>query len=239
MWGLWHHKIHENEHFGLPICLSAPPQLQARIISIVDQIQTNGDVPTLFDPYSPGWRKMQDNLDEAIFDLYEMSESQRDLVRDLCQVTLEFFYEGINAQAVKPPSVDWLEDYQSTFLDIWRDRLATKGKELETIIFTPQSGLLVGMTFELVDLGTAQVYAPITDNTVWRQQLRRLSHTLLKEHSPQIYIDRTIKELTDSSMFIVKRAERRLWTKSMARQDAQELLTEVFRLEWQKNWETV
>ncbi|RLC14487.1 MAG: hypothetical protein DRI57_14375 [Deltaproteobacteria bacterium] len=36
-------------------------------------------------------------------------------------------------------------------------------------------------------------------------------------------------------MFIVKHAERRFWTKSQARQDAHELLTEVFKLEWQRN----
>ena len=141
-------------------------------------------------------------------------------------------------QAVKSPSTEWLESYKTAFLDVWQERLAARGKELKTIVFAPHNGLLVGMTFELVDLGTAQIHEIITDSADWQRWFRRLSHSLLREHSSQIYIDRTIKELTDSSMFIIKRAERRLWTKSMARQDAQEFLTEVFRLEWQKNGET-
>ncbi len=237
MWGLWHHKIHRNEHLLLPVSFPKDETVQNRIISAVNQIATSIDSPTLFDPDNPGWRAMQHELDEAIFDLYELSKAQRDLVRDLCQVTLEFFYEGTNAQAVKPPPTDWLESYTDTFVDIWQDRLAARGKELETRIFAPHNGLLVGMVFELVDLGTSQVHSPVTDNADWQRWFRRLSRSLLQERSSQIYIDRTIKDLTDSSMFIIKRAERRLWTKSMACQDAQELLTEVFRLEWQKNRE--
>ncbi len=121
---------------------------------------------------------------------------------------------------------------------MWQDRLAARGKELEITVLAPHNGLLVGMAFELIDLGTAQVHAPVTDDANWQRWFRWLSRSLRQEFSSQIYIDRTLKVLTDSSIFIVKRSERRLWTKSMARQDAQELLTEVFQLEWQKNGET-
>lgn len=236
-WGFWHDEIHVEEHLSLPVCFPETGELQTRIINAVNQIASNNDTPTLFDIENPGWRAMQEELDEAIFDLYELSESQRDLIRDLCNVALEFFYEGTNAQAVKPPSVDWLEHYKDAFLNVWQERLASRGKELEIKVFAPQNGLLVGMVFELVDLGTAQIYEPVTDDTHWQRWFRQLSRLLYQERSSQIYIDRTVKELTDSSIFIVKRAERRLWTKSTARQDAQELLTEVFRREWQRNGE--
>ncbi len=33
---------------------------------------------------------MQDELDNSFIDLYELSNEQRDLVGDLCDVTLEF-----------------------------------------------------------------------------------------------------------------------------------------------------
>lgn len=239
MWGLWKYKIFTSEHMKLPVSFPEDLNLQERILKAVGKLSTIENPPPLFSRGLSNWHEMQEELDEAIFDLYDLSEAQRDLVRDMCQVTLEFFYEGTEAQAVKPPSIDWLESYKSTFLEVWRDRLAAKGKELEATIFAPHNGLLVGMTFELVDLGTAQIHDPITEDADWQRWFRRLSGSLLQKHSSQIYIDRTIKELTDSSMFIIKRAERRLWTKSMARQDAQELLTDVFRLEWQKNRETV
>jgi len=235
MWGLWNDKISTSEHLQLPICFPDGEALKTRILNAVNQI-TNADSSqgTLFSPEQPHWYTMQEELDEAIFDLYALSEPQRDLVRDMCQTTLEFFYEGTEAQAVQPPSMDWLASYQSAFLEIWQERLAERGKELEIRIFAPRHGLLVGMVFELVDLGTAQPYQPITDDAGWQRWFRRLSNTLRQRLTENIYIDRTFKELTDSSIILIKRAERRLWTKSMARQDAQELLMEVFKLEWEQ-----
>lgn len=104
-WGLWHYEIHEEEHLSLPIHFPDNQVLKNRILKAVEQITTKSDTPTLFDSNSPGWRAMQDELDEAIFDLYELSEPQRDLVRDLCQVTLPFFYEGTDSKATKSPDI--------------------------------------------------------------------------------------------------------------------------------------
>ncbi|MCP4402207.1 MAG: N-6 DNA methylase [bacterium] len=238
-WGFWHDEIHKEEYLSLPIQFPQNDELKGRILTALEQITTKSDPPTLFDPKSPGWWQMQQELDEAVFDLYELSDPQKDLVRDLCQVTLEFFYRGSDSQAAKPPTTLQLETYRDAFLEIWTERLAEKGKELEVQIFMPHHGLLCGMSFALKDLGTAIVHKPVTDDAQWQHWFRRLSKTLRKEHSERVYIDRIIKELSDSSMFIVKRAERRLWTSSQARQDAQEFLTEVFKLEWQRQRGTV
>ena len=219
-WGFWHDEIHVEEHLRLPICLPNDPILRNRILEAVEQITTKSGMPTLFDSDTPNWRAMQANLDEAIFDLYKLSDAQRDLVRDLCQVTLEFFYKGVDSKAAKPPAVAQLEEYCDVFLQVWQERLALKGKELEAKIYAPHHGLLIGMAFDLEDLGTAMPHSPITDDSDWQRWFRRLSKSLLKEYVSQIYIDRVVKELNDSSMFIVKRAQRRFWTRSQARRDA-------------------
>jgi len=238
-WGFWHDDVHVEEHLSFPIHFPDNQDLENRILEAVEQITTKCDTPTFLNSNPPGWRIMQEELDNAIFDLYELSEPQRDLVRDLCQVILEFFYEGADSQAVKPPNIEWLEEYRDAFLEMWDERLALKGKELETRIYAPSHGLLVGMSFELKDLGIAFNHKPVTNNSDWQYWFRRLSKSLLKEYSTQIYIDRVVKVLNDSSMFIIKSVERRFWTKSQGRQDARELLTEVFKLEWQRKKEGI
>jgi hypothetical protein len=233
-WGFWRYEIHEEEHLSLPIRFPENLVLQQRILNAVRQITTQSGTPNLFDPTTPTWRFMQDELDEAIFDLYELSEPQRDLVRDLCQTTLEFFYEGTDSQAVKPPTVEWLEAYRDAFLETWIERLAPKGAELEAKIYAPHYGLLCGMAFELKEKGAALHQPAVTDDVEWQHWFKQLSTTLRKELTEGIYIDRVVKEVSASGMFLIKRAECRFWTKSQARQDAQELLTEVFKLEWQQ-----
>lgn len=236
-WGFWHYEIREEEHLSLPVRFPENSDLRQRILNAVRQITTQSGTPNLFDPTTPTWRSMQDELDEAIFDLYELSEPQRDLVRDLCQTTLEFFYEGADSQTVKPPTVDWLEAYRDAFLETWIERLKPKGAELEARIYAPHHGLLCGMAFELKEVGTAIHRPAVTDDTEWQHWFRGLSTILRKELTEGIegiYVDRVVKEVSASGMFLIKRAERRFWTKSQARQDAQELLTEVFKLEWKQ-----
>ncbi|MDM8551691.1 N-6 DNA methylase [Desulfobacterales bacterium HSG2] len=232
IWGFWHYEIHVEEHLNLPVRFPKNRSLKTRIIKAVEQMTTKSDTPTLFDPDSPDWQTMQGELDEAIFDLYELSREQRDLVGDLCQVTLEFFYNGTGSQAARPPDMKCLKNYRDAFLEIWHERLAPKGKELEARIYAPLHGLLCGISCELKELGTAVSHKPVRKQSEWRRWFKRLNKILRKEYSEGIYIDRVVKMLDDSSMFVVKRAERRFWTKSQARQDAHELLTEVFKLEW-------
>ncbi len=90
-WGFWHYEIHVEEYLNLPVHFPENQSLKTRIIKAVERMTMKSNTPTLFDPDGPDWQTIQDELDEAIFDLYELSQEQRDLVRDLCQVTLEFF----------------------------------------------------------------------------------------------------------------------------------------------------
>jgi len=234
MWGLWHYKIHVEEYLDMPIVFPENQNLQTRIIQAVTAIAYDKDNVFLkFD--TDNWHSLQAELDNAIFELYELSNEQKDLVSDLCQVTLDFFYDGAKSQAVRSPSPRQLEEYRDAFLDVWNDRLLQKSKQLQPLIFAPNNGLLCGMAFELKELGDISQYPPITDDAEWQRWFRRLSRGLLSQYSQQIYTDRVVKELTNSSMFIIKRAESRLWTKSQARQDANEFLTQVFKLEWRSN----
>ena len=233
-WGFWHDEIHLNEHLDLPIVFPDSPELTRRIVESVDRLENQDSYSPLFNWKAEDHYSAQDDLDTAIFELYGLSEAQKSLVRDLCNITLEFFYRGMNAQAIQPPSEIQLNEYVETFLKAWRDRLQPVGKALETNVFAPKNSLLYGMSFELKNLGQAKELAYITDDAEWQEWLNRLGGALRQKLGDNIYIDKVLKELTDSSMLIIKRAELRLWTKSQARQDAGELLTEVFKQEWQR-----
>lgn len=234
-WGFWHYEIHVEEHLSMPVRFPDNLNLQNRIIIAVEQITYTNKSPISSEIDYRKWLMMQDKLDEAVFDLYELSDAQRDLVRDLCQVKLEFFYKGVKSKASKPPTVDMLTQYCDAFKEVWHERLMSKGKELETRIYAPLNGRLCGMSFELKDLKAANSYNPINDNLEWKLWFGRLSKSLRKEYSAGIYIDRIVKQLSESSMFIVKRTKQFLWTRSQAREDAYELLTEVFKLEWHRD----
>lgn len=233
-WGFWRHEIHLSEHLDLPIRLPKSSKFTKRIVRLVDQLIASEDTKDIFVDRTESNRLLEGELDNAIFDLYELTEAQQDLIKDFHEITLDFFYKGTKSNACKPPTPDNLSQYKQAFMDVWQSRLEPKGKELESSIFFPVSNPLLGISFELKKLGTAKDRPPITDIAEWDKLFHRLSHALPERLSHRIYLDRTVKALDGSSMLLIKRAEKRFWTKSQARQDAHELLTDVFKREWQQ-----
>jgi type I restriction-modification system DNA methylase subunit len=233
-WGFWHSEIHVDEHLRLPICLPKQEKLLKRIVHLVDRLMAadSADLP-LLRPTVENEAGLEAELDETVFELYGLDEGQRELVRDFRRVTLDFFYDGLNSGAVKHPSTSELLGYSNAFLDIWQERLKPKGKEFEVRIYAPTGSPLVGISFDLEKLGYAQPIKLFTDDIQWNTLFHRLSKVLPEQLSRRVYLDRMVKVLDGSAMFVVKRAERRFWIKSQARQDAHELLTEVFKSEWQ------
>jgi hypothetical protein len=236
-WGVWRSEIHLEEHLRLPICLPTNKSTLRPIVELVDALlkHDDSDLP-LFNPNSSSRLELERQLDDRIFSLYGLDQAQRDLVNDFCNVTLDFFYKGPDSVAVKLPSEEQLTNYKMAFLEIWEERLKPKGKELETRIYTPKGSPLIGMSFDLKKLGTVKEDAILTDSNEWNNLFRRLSTSgvLTVPQAKRIYLDRTLKVIDGSSMFVAKRNEMRLWTKSQAREDAHELLTDVFKTEWQR-----
>lgn len=64
-------------------------------------------------------RKWETELDGAVFELYGLNEEQKDLIRDLCDVTLPFYYKPFDSigamRAVERNDLSWIEKYVHIF----------------------------------------------------------------------------------------------------------------------------
>ncbi len=99
-WGPWHDAVHKRAVLSLPIGLPDDRQIRRRILKLVDDLSATDERSPTFDR-----RQLEEKeraLDEAIFDLYQLTESERDLVLDTCRVGLDFFYRHAVSDAVKP-----------------------------------------------------------------------------------------------------------------------------------------
>lgn len=115
-WVPWHTEIYlEDGLLSLPIRFPNENNLRERIVRVVNELREwNPQEQSLFalDGLSPTEIKdrqeaLERQLDEAIFDLYELSEPERDLILDLCETGLEFFYrkdKSFAVQRVEPMS---------------------------------------------------------------------------------------------------------------------------------------
>ena len=71
-----------------------------------------------------------------------------------------------------------------------------------------------------------------SDIDEWAKVLNRLQNDLLIPYeSNRVYIDGMIRAVTDTDIIIIKRNESRLWTRSMAREDAEATLLQAINLQ--------
>jgi len=248
-WTVWHTDIKLGHLKQLPIRFPDDLELRNRIVTIVDKLRNWDTSLPLFNQSheTETIASLERQLDDAIFDLYELNEAERDLVLDMCETGLEFFYRHSNSNAVKPlesyPQTKQgfitdlprqrdvekgLEGYLYAFLDMWQSYLEPDGVFRWRVV-RPDNDPMVAIVFYTQsthnDLPLLQ-----DDEALW-VDLKRIAKSSRWQINPRIYIDGLVRLATDDEIIIIKRNERRLWTRSQAREDAEATFLQAMRLQ--------
>jgi len=223
-----------------------------RITAIVDELRS-WEIPA-FDPgrrHEAARRAKQRSLDEAILDLYKLSSADRDLVTDMCEVGLDLFYGRAKNIAVKPASIDGIEPaygvasdlpaersardglaaYLSVFLRTWNSELGPEGELRWQVVRPSVNSPMLGLVFSTQFKNNPLPPPTQSDDRAWEEILRRVSANSLQPLSAQIYIDGLVRTVSDTDMVIIKRNERRFWTRSMAREDVEATMLQAMYLQ--------
>lgn len=241
---LWHDEIHKEHVVHLPVQFPRDPDLRRRIVGIVDRLRSIGpQTEGLFSAPSGTPTKLTElerQLDEAIFQLFELSESEMDLVRETCTLGLDLYYLKSESDSVKPvdlPDVKWgnlehvavadrgLASYIRTFLEFWNKELEAEGEFVWQVIIPPSAAPILAVRFETRYKDNVLLPPTVDDQVTWQQVLDRLSKaSLLPTGSSRIFTDTFFRIANEREIILVKRNERRFWTRTAAREDAEAVL---------------
>lgn len=248
-WGTWHHQLHLEEAMSLPIRFPNDEELRHEIVEVVD-ILLNWPVHGFMnEDISQAVATFERRLDEAIFALYNLNEAEWDSVLDLCEVNLEFLYRHSKSNAarsverfpsltqglIKDVSGDRMherghEGYIYAFLKMWNREIAPKG-EFRWRIIRPSRVPMIALVFSTQEVGDPLPDLHLTDEEEWETVIKRCSDALKQKVSRHLYVDSMVRVVTDTEIYIIKRDERRLWTRSMAREDAEATLVQAMHLQ--------
>ncbi|MCD6272116.1 MAG: hypothetical protein J7K30_04565, partial [Deltaproteobacteria bacterium] len=234
-WGIWHDEIDlDNELLQLPIVLNEGSLASKRIVSVVnklrdyhpqeqDTLHTDGVPKKEIDAQR---RKWEAELDEAVFDLYDFSEERRDLIRDCCEVTLPFFYKPYNSVGVMPAlengDTSWIQNYADIFTRRWKPYL-NDDEVMRADVHIGASGNMLAFEFYPADIGDKWNLTP--EDKSWDHILEEIGRALPKPlGTSQILLDGVVHAISDDAIIIIKRNEKRFWTRSLAREDADSTL---------------
>lgn len=234
-WGLWHHEIHlHDELLQLPIALDRANPATNKIITIVDKLRNYQ--PKKRDLFNldgmPGEeieaqrKKWEAELDEAVFELYDLNEEQVDLIRDLCDVTLPFYYKPLNSigamPAIEKSDLSWIEKYIDIFCRRWNAYL-DDDEEMRAEIHIGAHANIIAVEFFPSDKGDPWNIEPTNNN--WGYILEQIEKTLPHPMgTSQMIMDGFVQVISDNGIIIIKRNEKRFWTRSLAREDAEAAL---------------
>ncbi len=259
-WGMWNHKLQVDDIRRLPIRFPEDKGLRQRIVKLVDRLRRTNVVPdddmhASHDTSSPilresEARKLELELDELIFDLYELSEFERDLIRDMCDVGLDLFYRHADSDAVKrvclpdsfisglardlPRKVKGndLVSYLRTLLRIWNQELESEGELAWRVIRPNHFSPMIAVILETVGLDSPPEHLPDSACDDWAGLLRKVDEASLHhDGSKRVFIDGMIRVVSDTEILVIKRNERRFWTASMAREDAEATILQAMQLQ--------
>jgi type I restriction-modification system DNA methylase subunit len=239
-WGMWHDELAMASIARMPIVMPSDADACAELIKVVDELKTsNFNVPSnLFDENqtrSP--EELVKRLNKAVFELYELNASERDLVSDMCGTGLDFLYQRHASSAIQPLTLPTnrggfagntgntgteIMQYIQLFLRIWSKDLNSEAR-VEWQLFSSQSGApLLAVLFTLHDKRESRTAERIEVTEDWNDVLNLLDKNSRETAgSRKIYIDSFVRLVTDNSILLVKRNEKRFWTRTAARQDAE------------------
>ena len=258
-WGLWHDEVKKDVLYSIPVRFPKKAPLLKKILKAVDalrEIEPAAMKEGLFqeEGLSPKERaetirRLEAQLDRAVFDLFELTDEERERITELCGLGLDLYYKGMESEAVQP--LDWpdkiarqgyladlehangneLAHYLATYVKLWEPHLEDQGGCLRwRIVRPPGASSMLATVFHTQDKGERNL--PTTsDEQEWIGILGRLSESSLQHaRANRVYIDGLIRLVTDADMVIIKRNERRLWTPSVARDDAEATMLMVMQM---------
>jgi hypothetical protein len=201
---------------------------------VVDISSKEETEETFFD--SKRERKLQEHeaaINELIFELYDLHPVEQELVEDILEYGIGFFNwskqknrRPRGAKSVQGPQVPMLEAYAEIFTRTATSLLRVRNQTLNAIVYENGAPLTV-VVFDLVRLEERQPIRVLKEPEAMRTKLHELDELLLSRKVPSMYMRRHVRIYDGNQLSLVRPNERRFWTRSQARTDADAFLAEL------------
>jgi hypothetical protein len=164
-------------------------------------------------------------IDAGIADLFELTDAERDLISD--------FWAAREVGASKPLNADEpdsLERYLDVFAASWAPQLGDRAK-LEPQVWQDKRARVIAAVFEIASPDRPE--SPrVSDDDRWSAVLDRYASSSRPASGRDDLVTYGIlRAVSDSAVIVVKRNERRLWSRSAAREDAEATLAQAMALQ--------
>lgn len=170
------------------------------------------------------------NLNDMVFDALGLSQRERALVTDFCQVRFALNDGKIGPGAVNQPSPNEMRRYASRLtkeLNSFVGDLLDSKYQAE-VVFDNQSGMVA---LDLAHYDEKNSIKVRKADHKEAKELAMIRQNLQQEYSQWVYLNRNLRIYNGTRTYILKPMQRFHWTESQAMADAAELISETMHAE--------
>jgi N-6 DNA Methylase len=222
-WGVERDELKPQDFIRLPIPIPDDnnASLVSEIISIEHQLRMSGEAEH---------QRLKNHLDVAICDLYSLDLTERLLVEDGVNITINLHMEKDKSATLRRPIPSDLSLYASQVIKVIQPFLQTLRERMlvADVINVAQSSLqVVKFTFLPVP-GREEIVQTIQAQEL-KAVLNRIAEHLPNQIADRIYTRRDLRIYAGQDIYIIKPAQKRYWSRSAGLNDADLILSEHLR----------
>lgn len=235
-WAIERGNITQNEYEALPFVV--PDDNDPRLSEIVSRFNQIVDLQQQDDPFA-AWerdrriREHEQVVENLVFDIFELTSTQRQLVHDTVDYGIEYFSWSKRkgrapneTPAVQSPDLAMLQRYAEVFSDAVGSFLRYQGQALNGVVYIPRGPLCI-VGFAIVDAATAEPVEVVDSDQTFQQTMRRLNRLLSERRTATQYVRRHLRIYDGPRLYLIRPSEQRFWTQSQAHTDADDVIAET------------
>ncbi len=224
-WGVWRDQMRKEQLVQLPLRLpSAEDECVGRIREAVAELPDTTATASLFQPHLGSGDALLESIDDAVFDLFELADFERDLVGDHWRERAAQRDPGPGlAEQTDAQAAEVLNRYADAFSASWRPLLGGR-LDLSWVVHRDRPTRTLAVVFGLTEDG--QHAARPEPDVSWSEALGRLAGRG-DNVAGGLRAFGMVRGVTDDEIVLVKRDRPELWTATAAREDAEATLVQL------------
>lgn len=235
-WCIERTDIHLAEYRTLPFAVPSDEKLLDNILSVYDEISVVVSKNTKRFPQDKEYLKLKSKLDNYIFDIFGLNDDQRQLIVDANDYSINYFQDYSKSarsktlpESLTKSTLEMLKSFANRFTNSVNKRITKYNYKIKATIYPGNLPLEV-MAFRVVKADNGSRDVELIDNPLEQAKvLKKLDEIVLKQTGQSLYITRNLRVFEGDVFYLVKPAEKRYWTDSMALNDADKNVKEILK----------
>ena len=224
-YGIEREQVMKNEYLSIPINEKQTGKIKNAAEALMEKLKSKNGLDNFLENEETE-ENIKENIDKAIYESLGLSANDISLLNDCIEYSMDLFHRQEKSKALYPTLQEQIIEYGKQISAALNDFLDGQHLFANAAVygvgrFTPL--MLIKLSFE-----ENQKEVVVSKEFV-DEALKKMDKHLWEKKASNIYFRKKLNYKTGNDVYIIRPNQRRFWSKSMAAEDASELILEILK----------